>query len=212
MIVGDATITHPPLCHDRVKAGIRDGTTAAAALATDERVDLGIAVMLLFDLSVSLSAHVEEHAADGTCNRENANDDTAGYGSDIGAAARFCWRCRDHNGGCYHGFDCWCCTAAAASSLIDALFTSRINDNGKSGIVDCPCANTATCESCQYSVQCFAPSKPTSLEIKSSAADVALLVIRQCNLWGIFVAAEALISSGGTSNLKPVLEADFLHA
>src|SRR4051794_10741462 len=81
-----AAVGHPPLRQDGIKTGV-----GQRRRLTRERVDGGVAAMLLLDLAVPLATEVQQDASDERDYSKHANNNTAGNGTGIRALLHFWW-------------------------------------------------------------------------------------------------------------------------
>lgn len=86
LVIGNTTVTQPPLDHDGIEAGIGHGAGAAPGLA-DKSVDSSVAAVLLLELPVTLAAQVEGGTADSGSRKDDADDHAGHDTTDIATAA-----------------------------------------------------------------------------------------------------------------------------
>jgi hypothetical protein len=85
LVVCNAAITHSPLSHDRIEAGIGErGSTSTAGwwfAASNKAADRRVPSVLLLNFASSLVADEEEHASCNGCNGNDTDNDACGDAS-----------------------------------------------------------------------------------------------------------------------------------
>lgn len=78
MVVGNAAITHPSLCHDRIETRVVEGVGTSRGGGFGEVVNLGIASVFLLECAPLSVLHEEEDASHDARNGNDTDNDARG--------------------------------------------------------------------------------------------------------------------------------------